>query len=273
MPNASNSQYRSVSSYTRAAYALKDFTKIILYSYAQFTNETRDIVIRNFIARSIVALNGLLHLWRVQDYHDCWLLYRAILDRYFHLESLGQTDTFDQFEEWCFQKRYKYKQSCLNDPELEGKIDVKDFTPSKEDQVRYSEISNRNINWRRPRIKEIAARMNLDFLYFYGYDFASSYVHPTATEGQEDYSRLTHIDTGKFADNQITVIHNAFLVTNMIIDAGLRYSRLQWRRPILEFIEDVFSFLHGGPEKFTSDIDKILHLINNNMALCKETNH
>lgn len=269
MTITNDNQYLSVSAYMKAVSVLTEFTKIILYSYAMYSNETRDSVIRNFIARSITSLNGLLQLWQARDYHDCWLLYRAILDRFFHLESLGRENTFELFEKCCFKKRYRYKLRCLSDPELRGKIDASLFSPSQEDQERYNSIKNETLTWKRPKAKEIASDLNLGFLYSYGYDFASTYVHPSAVEGQEDFSRLTGIDTGKSFDDQITVIHNSCLVTNMIIHDGLLFSQLKWRSPILRFINDFFSFIHKGSDKYPSTLRQIFQMANENVQLCR----
>jgi hypothetical protein len=82
MKNTNAVNYLSESEYMQAVSTLTEFAKAILIAYVQCSSETRDSIIRNFIARSISALNGIIQLWRVQDYHDCWLLYRAILDRF-----------------------------------------------------------------------------------------------------------------------------------------------------------------------------------------------
>ena len=98
MNNANTANYRSFNEYSRAISALVQFIKIILTEYAECSDETRDKIIRNFIARSISAMSGIIHLWRAQDYHDCWLLYRSILDRLFYLESLGRENKFEIFD-------------------------------------------------------------------------------------------------------------------------------------------------------------------------------
>jgi hypothetical protein len=89
--------YLSESEYFQAVAVLTEFTRIILNSYAQCSDEIRDTIIRNFIARSITALNGVIQLWQAQDYHDCWVLNRAIFDRLFYLESLGSESSFELF--------------------------------------------------------------------------------------------------------------------------------------------------------------------------------
>jgi len=85
MDNSDAANYLSINEYSKAISALAQFTKSVLIEYAQCSDEIRDRIIRNFIARSISAMNGIIQLWRSQDYHDCWLLYRAILDRLFYL--------------------------------------------------------------------------------------------------------------------------------------------------------------------------------------------
>ncbi|MFC2036314.1 DUF5677 domain-containing protein, partial [Chloroflexota bacterium] len=192
--NKLNDKHISLSSYVQAVSVLTDYARIVLTSYDKTSNETRDIIIMNFMARSITSLRGILSLWQTQDYHDCWVLYRSILDRLFHLETLGRDDSFEAFDDWCFKNAYEYKIRCLSDSTIAEKIDETNreyFTPSKEDEKRFSELNKENITWKRPKASDVASKMGLDILYNYGYDFASGFVHPTSKEGKEDYSRLT----------------------------------------------------------------------------------
>lgn len=144
--------------------------------------------------------------------------------------------------------------------------------PSKEDQKRFSNLSTEIISWKRPKAIEVAAKMKLEFLYYYGYDFPSSYVHPTANEGKEDFSRLTNTPLDKSYDDQITVIHNSCMVTDIIISQGLLFSRLQWRSPILKFVDDFLLFLVEGSNNYAITMNKIVQLVNKNVKLCQLIN-
>ena len=239
MENSNSPNYNSINEYSKAVAALSQFAKSVLTAYAECSCKTKDRIIRDFIARSVSAMNGMIQLWLAEDYHDCWLIYRAILDRLFYLESLGRDDKFNIFDDWSFVKRYHYKQKCIKDQKLIWKLDSIHFVISDQDRERYKSIRKAGISWKTPKAFEVASSMNLDILYHYGYDFASMYVHPLAKSGEEAYLRLTGQPIGESFDDQITVIHNSCMITNLIIGQGLFFSKLEWRSGILGFVEDI----------------------------------
>ena len=269
MENSDAASYLSINEYSKAISAQAQFTKSVLIEYAQCSDEIRDRIIRNFIARSISAMNGIIQLWRSQDYHDCWLLYRAILDRLFYLESLGRENQFELFDNWCFIKRYRYKRRCLKDAKLIGKLDSSHFIISDQDRKRYKEIRKEQTIWAPPKAYEVASSMKLDILYYYGYDFASMYVHPSAVEGEEDYSRLTGKPIKESFDDQITVIHNSSIVTNLIISRGLFFSQLLWRSGVLKFIDDINRFISDGSDEYLLTLLQIKKTVDDNLTLCR----
>ena len=268
-----NDKHIPLSSYIQAVSVLTDCVRIVLTSYDKTSNKIRDTIIMNFMARSITSLRGILHLWQTQDFHDCWILYRSILDRLFHLETLGRDDSFEAFDNWCFKNTYKYKIRCLNDPTLIGKINeenVEYFTPSQEDEKRYRELDHEKTIWKRPRAGKVAAKMQLDLLYHYGYDFASHYVHPTSKEGHEDLSRLTNKPMDKSYDDQITVIHNSFIVTYTILRQGIFFSQLLWASPVMKFLDDFSEFISGESDNYLRTMSVIFQMERRDLALCKK---
>ncbi len=269
MENTNYTNYLSLADYHKATSSLAQFTKSVLIAYDGCSNEKRDEIIRNIMARSITAMNGILHLWRARDYHDCWLLYRAILDRLFYLESIGRKDEFNLFDDWSFVKRINYKRKCLKDLSLVSKLDPKHFVISDQDRKRYNKIRKSQNKWTPPKPYEVASSMNLELLYSYGYDFASMYVHPSATEGNEDYCRLTGTPLNESFDDQITVIHNSFIITNLIISRGLFFSRLLWLSPVLKFVEDINRLIFTGIDGYTNALLVIKKLEYNKKTLCR----
>ena len=73
-------QYLSIESYKESIDILDLFTTIILFSFVEHGTNVKDTIIRNFIARATVSLKSILKLYEEQDYHDCWILNRCILD-------------------------------------------------------------------------------------------------------------------------------------------------------------------------------------------------
>jgi hypothetical protein len=51
---------------------------------------------RNFIAAT--AARGIVQLWEIKDFQDCWILDRSLRDRLLHPRALNERDEFDVFE-------------------------------------------------------------------------------------------------------------------------------------------------------------------------------
>ena len=132
---------------------------------------------------------GIFALWEINDWVDCWVLHRSLLDRLFHLNDLNQNDTFDLFDDWSFKVLLESAGGLRSDQALKGQIDdlVEEATPDQ--KIRYQRLAKNRPGWRRPKAEDVAKRMGLSILYRYGYDYASRYVHPMAVDGRTTFTR------------------------------------------------------------------------------------
>ena len=102
MPKFEPNHYLPVESYAEALEAFHAIVGIILFEFARQEQGERDTIIRNFIARTDMMARAVFRLWELQDYQDCWILHRCLLDRLFHLSHLQQHNQFEEFEAWSF---------------------------------------------------------------------------------------------------------------------------------------------------------------------------
>jgi len=213
------------------------FAKIILYNFAIYSVNTRETIIRNFISKGIVSLKGILTLWELEAYQDCWILNRCILDRLFHLVALNEGDSFERFEKWSFVKQFESKNKVKSDNEFKDRLNPDFYKNSEKQKSYYKKIKEENIKWERPDAEKIAKVMNLDFLYKYGYDYGSSLVHPMANDGQEDFHRFLNLPEKDKYPDQIIVVNNAFLALILLIQEGLNSSNLLWASVSYDFLD------------------------------------
>ena len=267
--SATRKQYFPVKTYKEAIYTLDLFTKIILFQFAIHSTGIKDNIIRNFIARGIVALKSIMKLWEISDYQDCWVLHRCILDRLFHLEALAKDDTFELFERWSFKHQYDSRNKIRSDPDFKERINPEFFKDMDVQKERYIIISKERPQWRRPKPQEVAKEMDLDFLYKYGYDYASKLVHPMATDGEEDFYRETKLSGRDFFIDQRVIINNSCMAVIILINEGLSYSNLIWRRLTFDFLKNFMDFLENGSEKYKVSFYKIGSL-GPDVDLCKK---
>lgn len=189
-------QHLSIEQYGEAAEALHVLSGILLFEFAHH-NETeaiRDQIVRNFIARADTMVRGIFRLWESEDYGDCWILHRGLLDRLFHLHDLNQKDQFDLFDDWSFKMLYEAANRLRGDPAAKGNLKgiAEDLTPER--KARYQRLVKNPPVWYRPKAEDAAKDMGLTFLYRYGYDYASRHVHPMANDGQEDFYNITRLE-------------------------------------------------------------------------------
>ena len=240
----------SVEQYTKAVDALHALTGMLLLEFARHseTEVIRDQIARNFIARSDVLVRGIFKLWDIPDYSACWTLHRTLLDRLFHLHDLNKKNQFDAFKDWSFKMQYEAAEHLRSDPALKGQVNGLIEEPTPERKARYHRLVKNPPSWRRPKAADAARDMDLTFLYRFGYDHASRYVHPMADDGQEDFYNITGLkprpDFGESAAK--VVLSNSILIATMIDQEALNASSLLWMAVVYDAIGGVRNFLGSG---------------------------
>lgn len=136
MPKFEPKNYLPVERYEEALGTLHAIAGILLFEFAREKRGDRDTIIRNFIARTDMMARAVFRLWELQDYQDCWILYRCLLDRLFHLWHLQQNDQFELFEAWSFLEQYNAVNRVRSDPEFSGARESKLFALTPEQKER-----------------------------------------------------------------------------------------------------------------------------------------
>jgi hypothetical protein len=269
-------EHLSFEQYGQAAEALHVLSGMLLFEFARHseTEVTRDQIVRNFIARADTMVRGIFRLWEIQDYGDCWILHRALLDRLFHVHDLNQKNQFDQFNDWSFKMLYEAAGRLRSDPAMKGNLKglVEDLKPER--KARYQRLVKSPPVWRRPKAEDVAKDMGLTFLYRYGYDYASRHVHPMADDGQEDFFNITRLeprpDFGESAS--IVVLSNSVLIASMILQESLNASALLWRAVVYDAIEGSRKFLLFGAPEDHLPIAKVGQMFSEKMPLAELRN-
>ena len=246
MPKFEDEEYRSVEEYRLAVAAFHGVVGLLLFGFAKQDCDRKNILIRNFIARTDMMVRGVLQLWDIGDFQDCWILYRCLVDRLFHLAHLGKTGQYQLFDDWSFCEQYKAQNRVRSDPEFRGALNSQLFTPSAKEKARFVKLSESPPKWDRPKAETIAKEMNLSFLYKYGYDFGSTHVHPMANDGQQDFVSITKLETTPEFPDQRAVISNSILAACMIVDVGLSQSSFRWHRLTHDFFRQLSAHLDDG---------------------------
>ncbi len=264
-------EYLSAEQYNEAAEALHVLSGMLLFEFARQneTTATRDLIVRNFIARADTMVRGILRLWEIKDYGDCWILHRSLLDRLFHLRALNDNDQFDLFDDWSFKMQCEAANRLRSDPEFKGQIKelVDDLTT--EQKMRYQRLVKNSPNWRRPKAEDVARAMDLSFLYKYGFDFASQHVHPMANDGQQDFFNITHLEPKPNFPKPIMVLSNSILAASLIAQEALNASTLSWRRVVYDAVDGIRNFLRSASPEHLLALVKVSKMVEEHISLAQ----
>jgi hypothetical protein len=272
MPKFDPEHYLPVESYAEMMEAFHAIAGTLLFEFARHERDSRDVTIRNFIARADMMVRAVFRLWELQDYQDCWILHRCLLDRLFHLSHLQEHNEFQVFEAWSFLEQYKALNRVRSDPEFSGARESEMFCVTPENKKRAKELSRDPPVWRRPKAERVAKQLNMRFLYRFGYDFSSTHVHPMANDGQQDFFTITKLEPAPPFPDQRSVLSNTLLVGTMIVQEGLNASALSWRRIVYDFLDDLRLFLDTGADDYKLRFVKLGKLVQQNVRLCEMPN-
>lgn len=268
MPKSAPEDYQSFSEYSRALEAFQAVTGILLFEFAQHAEGYRETIIRDFIARTHVLAGAVFKLWELRDYQDCWILYRSLLDRLFHLHDLNKRDQFELFEAWSFLAQYHAINRVKSDPEFKSAAGAFPVTPK--DKERVNSLLKSPPRWNRPKPEAVAKDLGMGFLYRFGYDFASTHVHPMANDGHEDFYRITGLEPAPQFPDQRVVLVDTLLVATMVVQEGLNASALHWREVVYVFLEDLRRFLGEGSPEFERSFAGVWQMVKQKMPLCDQ---
>jgi len=270
MPESTNASDMERDTLSRGIEVFRLYCGIVVLSFAQHGQGLRDTIARNFVARGMICTQSIVAVWNAGSDQDAWILHRSLLDRLLHLVHLGVTDGFSDFEEFSFRSMFEARQQLLADPQMSTKVPPGLKELQKANKARYEAIDPTRPRWRRPKAEVVAKTMDLGFLYRFGYDYASTHVHPMADDGEVDFKTLTspaHLVTRPDA----TVVRNSILVQTLLVHEALNVSTLRWHAMVYDFLDQIRTFLGTGD---TQQIDETFYNIGRfwpGVQICKPT--
>ena len=261
--------YSSLEEYKYFFEAYKRVTTILIFSIHRHEITTKKIIIRNFMAKSTVSLQGIFSLWSIKNYQDCYVILRIITDRLFHLYDLVKNNRFEAFDNWSFYQQFCSRNRIRSDKEYNHKIVKEAFDASEEEKQRFFELQKMKPTYKRPHPEKMAKELGVSFVYKYGYDHASTLVHPMANDGWED---LIHL-TGLYPDTELpdhrSVISNSLLCHHLLHNNALQGLGFTWRKEVISFMDDAMDFLKTGSKNYQKSFLSIASLQGKNTVFCK----
>lgn len=257
----SDEQYRGVLD------ALHIIAGIVLFEFAREQRGRRDTILRNLVARADRLAAGVFALWDMEDYQDCWILHRCLMERYFHLVNLQETNGFEAFEAWSFLEQYKAVNRVRSDPSVDSSQLEVVIPPTSQQKQRATELFKNPPEWRRPYAEDVAKQLNMRFLYTYGYDHASAHVHPMADDGMQDFHIITGFEPAQAFPDQSTVLTNTLLLDTLLLQDALNASTLSWMALVYNTLNDLREYLGSGETDYLSRLRNLAGAFRQGTAL------
>jgi hypothetical protein len=252
--------HQTLETYRQAADALYAVSVMVLFSFARNDCDTKNIIIRNSVARSAITLKSVFALWDICDFQNAWVIHRGLVDRMFHLHSIGVNDDFSVFDDWSFFEQYKAQNRVRSDNLFKQQAVGWVYEISQEQKKRIKELEKNRPAWRRPKAEAVAKDMGMEFLYKYGYDYASMHVHPMADDGEQDFYTITKLDPSPKFPSHITVISNTILTSSMILQDALNHSSFKWQKILWDFLDEVRMLLDNGDTSYQLSFLKVARI-------------
>lgn len=209
--------FLSEAEYQQLFEAQRALTTIVLFEIQERAPANRDVVIRNFLARAAVTLESILRLYDAKAYGDCWALFRTLVDRHFHLHVIATNNEFDAFEAWTFIKQFEMNNNIWSDKTLTAEQKAGVPKPTAAQKQRYKELKAAKVSWREPKAEDAAKSLGMPFLYKFGYDYASRFLHPSATDGVYEFELLTGLGSKGDRGDQRIILHDAALAFTILL--------------------------------------------------------
>jgi Family of unknown function (DUF5677) len=240
----------------RAIETFRIYCGVVALSLAESPGRPRQTIARNFVARGMVCTQSIFALWKTGSETDAWILHRSLVERLLLLHHLGERDEFSAFEEHSFLSMYEARNQLLSDADMKCKVPPSLRELQGASEARYQDILARRPRWRRPKAKDMAKAMDLGFLYRFGYDYASTHVHPMAGDGEADFAALASARDAPSLPHP-TVVWNSVLVQTMLVQEALNVGGMRWLAIVYDFLDHMREFLRSGDLRFHATLYKI----------------
>lgn len=230
-------------------------TKWILLNIADKVKSTKDIYLRNSLSKNFSLLTSIEKLYEQKLFNEGWILFRSLVDRLVYIYYLSDHDLYNNFDDWTYIQKFKLRNDIRADERFNRVLKDPLFNIKRNESNKNRKLKEKEIKWNKPNPRLVLKKHGLDFLYKFGYDFASMHTHPMATDGEEEFHKLTGLEPNPMKNlGHEILIKNSILVNTLIQQVimnkldfrfrGLVYSFLEETRKKINFEQNDFDLIH-----------------------------
>ena len=153
------------------------------------------------------------------SHHEGWILYRSLIDRLVYLYYLLDNDKFLELDEWTFIESFEHRNSAKADERFKHLVNKPLFKKIEGDGRTDNDLKKKKTNWIKPDPFQILEAKGLDFIYKFGYDYASKHTHPMSWDGELEFYFTTGLEPNPHREiDQTHLINNSMLVSSIILN-------------------------------------------------------
>lgn len=235
---------REKSEFTLVINQIETISKCFLLKIPSDVDE-KDVYLRNSIAKTVSLLKTIDLLFIVEKYNEGWILYRSLIDRLVYLIYLIDNDNFIEFDEWTYVKRYEFRHNAKVDERFKRLLNNQKFKTQKGETNLYNTFKKR-LKWTKPDPFRVLKKLNLDFIYKFGYDYASMHTHPMSWDGSKEFHNMTGLKPNPSAENEDEIlIKNSLLIASMILNLIVSNFSIKIPQVLIEFLSEIKKFVYG----------------------------
>ena len=240
---------------------------ILLFELAEKTTSTKDRILQDMIAKAASLGKSIRLLYKEGLYNEGWSLYRTLIDRLSHIYQLDKENSYEDFADWSFKILYDYNNNARN---TNFKKSIRQFEVTNEDKKKYHQIVKSKIKWARARVEDVLKEKDLDFVYKFGYDYASHHIHPMDTDGRLEFYKLTKLEPNPYKSIDYTIlISNTLIISTLLLQRILNCLSFKFRKAVFDYLTYISSFNEGDDEQYKYHYIIIAKMGEQEIGLCE----
>ena len=260
-----NTYFHEEKHYYDLSEKLSGIVALIAIDLQRYNLSSKQKLHLNFMAKAVTTLKGIHALWESECFQECYVLDRCMSDRLFHLQDLIDNDSYQDFEDYTFVKMYKTRDK------IKGSTDSKEFkkylSESSENRKKFHELSKGKLKYQRPKIEDVAKRLDMKFLYDQGYNLKSSAVHPMFDDGERELKLMLNPNyMDQLPDNR-DILHNSLFYAVFIVKMAMMGLGYKWRTPVVDFLDQAMNFLSCEDNNYLLPFMEIIQYSKDNITL------
>lgn len=144
--------------------SFRRFTKFVILTFDQSNLDTKNQILRNFIAKAHSLIRSISLLLKEDQEGEAMALYRLLIERYFYLEYLHKTDSYQAFKDWSFIKTFESRNKMRSTSDFNSPKTQDYLVDSKVQAKKYQALKKKKNQWVEPKIENFAKEIDLSFL-------------------------------------------------------------------------------------------------------------